>query len=394
MPFTPIAPRTLKGDFSPALFALAQEVCFESAQLAGGHTPKLLETLTEKLRIINSYYSNRIESEGTHPLDIEKAMRQEFAKESQQKRLQMLSIAHIQVQKELLEWLQEGRFTSAYDAHFVQEIHRALYTKPEMDSFLKIDHGALHATMIPGQFRDVDVAVGAHQAPQASSLPHLMQMYSELYRRVEASTLASKLIYALASHHRLVWIHPFVDGNGRVSRLALNGLLAWIGLRGYGLWSISRGLARDVDTYKKMLSHADMPRQGALDGKGALSTQALESFVLFMLETARDQIAYMRTYLQLDTLTQRLERYVTHSQNGLFDTAPLPKKSEIVFKHLLLKGEAPRGEIASIASISPRSATTLIQELLQRNYLSSPSPKGAISLAFPAHMMQHLFPEL
>jgi len=59
-----------------------------------------------------------------------------------------------------------------------------------------------------------------------------------------------------------MWIHPFVDGNGRTARLALDGAFASMKMSGYGLWNISQGLAKNSDEYKKYLAHADMPKQG------------------------------------------------------------------------------------------------------------------------------------
>ena len=100
MPFTPIAPISTNGIISPDLIELSEYVCYESALLSGNHNFVVLQELREMLRLINSYYSNRIESEGTHPIDIEKAMRKEFSNDAKEKKLQMLSLAHIEVQKE------------------------------------------------------------------------------------------------------------------------------------------------------------------------------------------------------------------------------------------------------------------------------------------------------
>lgn len=102
----------------------------------------------------------------------------------------------------------------------------------------------------------------------------------------------------------------------------------------------------------------------------------------------------MKKYLRLDELSSRLERYVLLSRNSVLDTPPLPKHSEKVFKHLLLKGESARGEIAQVAGISPRSATTLIKELLERGYIASDSEKTPIRLRFSAHLCSVVFPEL
>lgn len=394
MPFTPIAPFDTRGTLSAELIERAEDVCYESTLLAGNHNPIVLSELREMLRLINSYYSNRIESEGTHPIDIEKAMRKEFSSDTKAKTLQMLSLAHVEVQKEIEQWIGDHRFASPYHPEFIQVIHRSLYEKPGMEPFLHISHNDMKAEMVPGSFRHLDVAIGRHLAPDAQKVEGLMEEFGHLYTKATASTLSMKLIYALSSHHRLVWVHPFLDGNGRVARLALDGAITSAGLHGYGLWNLSRGLARNVERYKEMLSYADMTRQGSMDGRGNLSSKALETYVRFMLDTATDQIAYMKKYLRLDELSTRLERYVLLSQNSVLDTPPLPKHSEKVFKHLLLKGESARGEIAQVCGISPRSATTLIKELLERGYIASDSEKTPIRLRFSAHLCSVIFPEL
>jgi Fic family protein len=103
-----------------------------------------------------------------------------------------------------------------------------------------------------------------------------------------------------AAHHRFAYIHPFPDGNGRVGRLISHAMAHKIGLGAYGLWSISRGLARGLEAgpngrgeYKAMLARTDMPRQGDLDGRGNLSERALAEWVLWFVRVCRDQVDFM-----------------------------------------------------------------------------------------------------
>ena len=100
---------------------------------------------------------------------------------------------------------------------------------------------------MPGAFRNRAVAVGRHEAPTAVSVPACVARWASTYggvRRGEAAIVA-----AAASHHRLAWVHPFADGNGRVARLHTHLLLHAMGLTA-GLWSPLRGFARSEERHK------------------------------------------------------------------------------------------------------------------------------------------------
>jgi len=392
MEFTPIVPTDLNGTINNNHLKIAQEICKKSATLKGSHNQYIINEIVSLLRKTNSYYSNRIESEGTHPIDIDKAMRKEFSDDEKKRSLQKLSLAHIEVQKYIESNV--NSHNSIYDKEFILDIHKQFYMQEGMDSFLDIQYGDLKATMMAGTFRDMDVTVGNHKAPSKEKVNSLLTHFDNMYNISKQTSQEEQLIYALCSHHRLVWIHPFLDGNGRVSRLFLDYLLFKIGLDGYGLWNISRGLARDVDKYKQSLQYADMIVQGSQDGRGALSNRGLDSFLDFMLETALDQVEYMNKYLKIDSLGNNIEKYVKLSQNGLFDTEPLPKYSELVFKELLIKGSISRGEVANIIGKSTRTATTLISKLIKADFLSSRSHKEPISLKFNSHFASYIIPEL
>lgn len=138
--------------------------------------------------------------------------------------------------------------------------------------------------------------------------------------------MAGRIIAMASAHHRLNYIHPFPDGNGRVSRLMSHAMAWGVGVAAHGLWSISRGLARGLDSrgeYKRMMEMADTPRQGDLDGRGNLSERALGDFVAWFLRVAIDQVSFMGSLFQLDTLTRRLREYVAQ-EDGLKPEAAFP----------------------------------------------------------------------
>jgi len=394
MNFTPIAPTDINGNIDSNLLDKANNLLVEAAKLEGSHTPQILHAVKDLLYSVNSYYSNKIESEGTHIIDIERAMQQEYSKDTKKRNLQILSLAHIKVQKECEKYFEDAAHISAYNKKFILGIHKQFYSQEGMESFLHISHENMQETIIPGVIREREVKVGAHVAPAAIKVDSLLNAFEYLYDRSLKSSDALKLIHILSSHHRLMWIHPFVDGNGRTARLALDGAFSSMKMSGYGLWNISRGLARNSDEYKKYLAHADMPKQGERDGKGALSSQALASYVNFMLDIALDQVEYMNKHLKLNMLTSKIELYVQRVNDGLLGIEPLPKHSEKIFKYLLLSGECVRGKIPEIIGMKERTASRVISELLKRNFIMSDSKAGPVRLKIGVSMASYLFPML
>ncbi len=404
MYFTPLLPVNADNNIDAGLLKTAEELCIKSASLGAAYPPQILNGIRSMLRIVNSYYSNKIESEGTHPFEIEKASHEIFSGDTKQQQLQKMSLVHIGVQESIEELLQNGDDFTPFKRDFICNVHREFYSHPDMKPFLDIKTVPNSLTsenneetiikMMPGEFRDREVYVGGHTAPDYNIIPTLFNMYELTYKSPPHAMQARKVIYALASHHRLTWIHPFLDGNGRTSRLVLDGIFTGMKLKGYGLWNISRGLARNSDEYKKYLALADMPRQGDLDGRGTLSLKQLKAYVKFMLEVSIDQVEYMREVLQLQTLNQRVKNYVKLSQLGMYLGEPLPKHSELVFKELLVVGEMTRGKVAEVIHASERTARTLTKKLVELDFLESDTPTGAIRLKFNAHFASEIFPDL
>src|SRR5208283_2814639 len=93
-------------------------------------------------------------------------------------------------------------------------------------------------TVVPGEFRDADVEVGRHLPPPAAEIARFLERMEDVY---EPSRLlpTRRLIAVAAVHHRLLWVHPFYDGNGRVARLVAHAMLLRFGL-GSSVWSVAR----------------------------------------------------------------------------------------------------------------------------------------------------------
>src|SRR5207302_2132037 len=139
-----------------------------------------------------------------------------------------------------------------------------------------------------------------------------MRHFESRYRFRELGK-AGRVLAIPAAHHRLNYIHPFPDGNGRVSRLMSHAMGHSAGIGAHGLWSISRGLARGLKSrteYKQMMDMADTPRQGDLDGRGNLSERALITFIEWFLQICLDQIRFMSGLFEIESLARRLRSLV------------------------------------------------------------------------------------
>lgn len=70
---------------------------------------------------MNCYYSNLIEGHDTHPVDIERALKNDYSKDTKKRDLQLEATAHIAVQS----WIDSGGVMGrAVSAETFCEIHR------------------------------------------------------------------------------------------------------------------------------------------------------------------------------------------------------------------------------------------------------------------------------
>jgi Fic family protein len=380
---------------SKSLVELAMKVYADASELAGMVHPVTRKEIARLLRHINSYYSNRIEGEHATPADIEKAVKKEYSTDEDKKRLQLLSVAHIEVQKLIDTRFDSGEDVPVCSTEFLCWIHKEFYERVP-DSFLNIYHPDRdeHIKMVPGELRKENVAVGNHYPPKWESLPDFLEHFEKVY--VSDSVYGhKKLITAATSHHRLTWIHPFLDGNGRVSRLFTYAFMRKAGIESHGLWTLSRGLARKAEDYKNMLAGADSSRHGDYDGRGNLSEKALTDFSTFFFEVAADQVLFMKKLLSLDELHNRIVSYVNRrADNTLPDEKVLRSEAKYVLTELMMRGEISRGEVPRLIGLGERTGNYLVKQLLEEELVTSESHRAPLRFHIPAKVVGYYFPEL
>ncbi|MBK6852255.1 MAG: Fic family protein [Burkholderiales bacterium] len=367
-----------------SLLAQAHDLARAALQLTGTPVPAELRRL---LRGMNSYYSNRIEGQHTRPFEIEQALRRDFSSNRELAARQRLAVAHIEAESAIeAQYIGNDGAARLYGAAAVADLHRDLFSRLPTDDLASSDGEPIE----PGVFRSREVSVGQHVAPAFAVVPALLERWAEVYggtRRGEAALLAMA-----AAHHRLGWIHPFVDGNGRVMRLHSHALLAALGYTG-GLWSPLRGFARSSERYYALLAAADEPRRGDLDGRGNLSQQALVDWIAYVLATCQDQVSFMAGLLRLGDMERRIAACLAYEEQTLRSGVRLAALRPLHYL-FVTDGALDRGEFKLMTGLGERIAGTLLKALLGRGLLASDTPQGKVRFGLPLHALRFYFPAL
>jgi Fic family protein len=359
----------------------------ETNLLAGRIHPILRESIGDLVRSMNCYYSNLIEGHDTHPRDIDRALANDFSSEPKKRDLQKEAAAHIHVQ----QLIDTGRDPDAWPASaaYAAWLHEEFCSRqpPEM-LFVTDGKTGERLEVVPGKWRERDVHVGRHVPPEHYKLPRFMARFDTAYGSPPLSK-TRQIQTAGAVHHRFLWIHPFLDGNGRVARLMSHALFKRLGI-GTSLWSIARGLARDEIRYKELLAEADERREGDHDGRGNLTQRGLIEFCKFFLDRSVDQIRFMSGLLEPTTLLTRIEIHMEEEIRG----KRLQRGSFAVLREAVMSGEVERSKIPALTGYEERSARNVTAALVDRGMLTAATHRAPLRLAFPADVAERWFPNL
>ena len=389
--FEPCFPEAVSGE----ILDLVAEVARKSESLGGRLDPHAARSLADLVRVMSSYYSNLIEGHNTLPRDIEAAMEGELSDDDARRDLQIEARVHVELQRSIDERFAAGSLADPASPEFLSWLHKEFYDRVPAD-FRLVRSTTRTLDVIPGRFRQEpgeEVLVGRHRPPSPEHVRTFMRRFSERFAFAQLGQ-GEKIIAIASAHHRFNYIHPFVDGNGRVSRLMSHAMALSAGAGAHGLWSVSRGLARGLKRglegraeYKEMMERADTPRQGDLDGRGNLSERALKEFIVWFLKVMVDQIDFMASLYDLKTLASRLRRLAEIRTDWR-------REAGVLLDYILRRGEMPRGEAAQVTGLSARSSSDLLGKLIKDGIIQSETPKGPVSLRFKADFADVLFPRL
>jgi len=368
----------------PALTDLAVDLAARSAGFRRSLPSGIHAALADLVRSMNCYYSNLIEGHDTHPIDIERALNDDYSADPVKRTLQLEAKAHIEVQR----WIDEGGLTGrAVTQEGLKETHRRFCEHLPDDLLWAEDPTTKERIrVVPGQLRERDVKVGRHVPISPGAVPRFLTRFEAVY---SALGKTEAILAAAAAHHRFAWIHPFLDGNGRVVRLMSHAMMLE-SLDTGGVWSIARGLARNVAAYKGHLAACDMPRRNDLDGRGNLSEEALADFTRFFLETCVDQVSYMEGIMEPGRLRARILLWAEEE----IRVNTLPQKAGTILEAVLYRGELPRSELPELLDVDDRQARRITSALTDRGVLTSESTRAPLHLTFPAKLASRWMPGL
>jgi len=371
------------------LLEQASDLIRQSDRLNGLCQPGALAGLRRLLRAMNSYYSNKIEGQHTLPLEIEQALRDDYAEDADKARRQRLALAHMSTEAQLEALWPNWDNQRVWSAQTVQEIHQDLFARLSPDD-LAIPQSNPPETLKPGELRRQQVSVGRHAAPAADQVESFLSRWAEAYGRVRRGEL--QVVAMAAAHHRLAWIHPFRDGNGRVARLHSHLVLGHLGVTN-GLWSPLRGFARTQEDYYARLAAADEPRAGDLDGRGNLTESGLVQWIAYVLEVCLDQVKFMSQALALGAMKDRMAACLTYEEKVVGQGV---RTESLRALHYLFatQGDLERADFKAMLGLGERLATAQVSALLKRGLLESDSPHGRLRLGVPQHALRFYFPKL
>ena len=371
--------------FREPLNDLAVELAAKAAGFRQELPRKLVPALATLVRGMNCYYSNLIEGHDTHPVDIERALQNDYSTNLRKRNLQLEARAHIEIQK----WIDNGGLENrATKVSGLLELHRKFcQLLPDDLLWVEDEKNKKQIRVVPGELRNRDVQVGRHVPVSPGSVPRFLERFEQIYTRLGRTEM---IIGTAAAHHRLLWIHPFLDGNGRVTRLLSHAMLQQ-SLNSSGIWSVARGLARNEKQYKQLLDNCDQPRLDDLDGRGHLSEKTLAQFTHFFLNICLDQISFMESLMQPERLKERILLWAANQVS----LGTLPVKSGRLLEAVIYKGgELPRGEAAGVLDVGSRQARRIVAALINEDALVSESSRAPLRLNFSARLAGFWLPGL
>ena len=213
----------------------------------------------------------------------------------------------------------------------------------------------------PGSYRSTEVRIAqtAHHLPGPESVPADMRELVEFMN--ESMSPQYHLLQVAIVHHRFVWIHPFGNGNGRVSRLLTYAMLVKLGFTsasGYRALNPTVVFGSDRQAYYEHLSIAD-----------SLRDEDIEKWCLYVLHGVASD---MKNILDLSSSAFVLNELYGPALEKAYDEALLTGKEAAVLLKIADSGEVSAGDVKDLLPGSSAVRSKQLKSLLDRDLLYRP----------------------
>ncbi|MDG5767427.1 Fic family protein [Balneolales bacterium ANBcel1] len=399
--------------------------------------PELRKRLGKLTDFVSCYYSNVMEGRQLHPKYIEQAFQGEFQSDAEKRSLQLLSRAHVKIRQFLDQKLVDEPGRNICNDDFVAGLHAGYFRRvpkefrefrdPDSGKFVRIAPGEqrtnsnggtgesekrIHDTVTHGtgntEISEAQRPAGKQDARSDTGIVKdssklTLHQFSDIFNSASFHG-ADILIAAAASHYHFMRMRPFAGGNGQIARFVSHAWLKQAQADAGGLWTISRGLARNREAYMDFFGNeaqyaGEQPTDPGQTNSSKTTRQReslcrVTDFCHFYLNVCLDEIRFVHRLLDSDALLPRMHKYVSLRSAGMVDQPELRDEARFALEAVMLRGAVPRGEMTRITGLGERTARNMISRLLDEGLLESDSHRAPLRLGIPIHAAGWWFPGL
>ncbi|MFA7244894.1 MAG: Fic family protein [Candidatus Magasanikbacteria bacterium] len=327
-------------------------------QLGGPVPPYIFFQLKNIFQILESIGSARIEGNRTTLAEYVEKIIENKAKNSKSEKDR--EISNIERAIEFIENNVNNK--TKIDRALISEIHKIL-----VEGLTPSPNG--EGSRYPGQLRPVNVSIGKaeHVPPDFMKVPDYFEEFIKFINQPLDSQY--HLLVVALSHHRMAWIHPFDNGNGRLVRMFTYALLIKqrFQVKNGRILNPTAVFCMDRDKYYQMLSLADTGEE-----------EKTLQWCSYVLEGLREEIEKIDKLLDLSYMTNNIllpmlsfaldNEHITKREHEIL--AYLVKSKDMIIKSSDL--EKIIGEESSV------QRSRILKRLKDKKMLISINPKGRV----------------
>lgn len=239
-------------------------------------------------------------------------------------------------------------------------------------------HPLLADVVHPGQLRGeavmqvisgrLDAPTIHFQAPPRAGLEAQLQQFIDWFNQSRDDNTLDPILRAAIAHFWFVTLHPFEDGNGRLTRALSDLALAQGEAQSIRLYAMSVAILADRNGYYQMLEQSQ--RMPVLADGTATERIDLTPWLLWFVRTLHQSL--LHALQQIDAVINKNRFWLQHRNLGPEQCKALNKMME--------PGNFPDGinasQYQSLAKVSKATATRHLADLLEKACLQKTAAGG------------------